>query len=64
MSALLHFKFVSSSSLYNADLTARHTSEYSAYIDLKKLKTFVGPTTKTYTGAKALVEDGLILSFV
>jgi len=63
MTALLHFKFVSSSSLYNAEVAARHTSEYGAYIDLEKLDTLIGPTTKTYAGPQALVEDGLIIKF-
>ena len=63
MSALLHFKFVSSSSLYNAEVAARHTSEYGAYIDLENLTTLIGPTTKTYTGPQSLTDDGLILKF-
>lgn len=63
MSALLHFKFVASSSLYNAEVAARHTSEYGAYIDLENLTTLIGPTTKTYAGPQSLVEDGLILKF-
>ena len=59
-SALLHFKFVSSSSLYNAEIAARHTSEYSAYTNLQKVGTLIGPTTKTYNGPQGLVGDGII----
>lgn len=61
-SALLHFKFTASSTLYNSDIAARHTSEYTAYSNISSIDTFMGEYSKIYTGASDLINGGIISS--
>ena len=59
-SALLHFKFVSTSALYDLDIASRHTAEYRAYSRLGSVPSFISSSTKTYDGVHQLIDDGLI----
>lgn len=62
-SALLHYKFVSNSSIVkNSTISDQHTSEYKAYTDVRETRSFVNAGSVTYVDPRQLVDLGIIAS--